>query len=75
MQENHPIAYFTKALGVRASNKPIYEKELMAIEFVVQEWFTVTYNLGKNNLVEDAISQRPQENMELGALLSANGID
>lgn len=27
MQENHLIAYFIKAIGTRANNKPIYEKQ------------------------------------------------
>ena len=35
MQHKHPIAYYSNTLGKRASNKPIYEKELMAIVFAV----------------------------------------
>ena len=38
MQDLHPIAYYSKTLGKRASNKPIYEKELMAIVFAVLKW-------------------------------------
>ena len=37
-QESHPIAYFSKTLGSRACLKPIYEKELMAIVFVILKW-------------------------------------
>ena len=38
MQDQHPIAYFSKTLGVRASRKLIYEKELMAIVFSISKW-------------------------------------
>ena len=38
LQEKHPIAFFSKTLGLRASGKSIYEKELMAIVFVVLKW-------------------------------------
>lgn len=37
-QEKHPIAYFSKALGVRGQAKSIYEKELMAIVLAIQKW-------------------------------------
>lgn len=37
-QEGHPIAYFSKVLGVRARLKSIYEKELMAIVLAVLKW-------------------------------------
>ena len=37
-QSQHPIAYFSKALGVRGQAKSIYEKELMAIVLAVQKW-------------------------------------
>lgn len=38
LQEKHPITFFSKALGIRASLKPIYEKELMAIVFAILKW-------------------------------------
>ncbi|KAL8118331.1 hypothetical protein AgCh_016023 [Apium graveolens] len=38
LQEGHPIAYFSKVLGVRARLKSIYEKELMAIVLAVLKW-------------------------------------
>ena len=117
MQEKHPIAYYSKTLGIRASNKPIYEKELMAIVFAVLKWkhyllgrhfvvrtdqrslrhflvqrevngdyqkwmmklmgfdFTIEYNPGNKNTVVDALSRVSQGAIELGALLSSNGID
>ena len=37
LQKGHPIAYYSKILGVRARNKAIYEKELMAIVLAVQK--------------------------------------
>lgn len=38
LQANHPIAYYTKVLGLRARSKPIHEKELMAIVFAIEKW-------------------------------------
>lgn len=38
MQERHPIAYYSKTLGIQARNKSIYEKELMAIVFAILKW-------------------------------------
>lgn len=38
LQNEHPIAYFSKILGQRARLKSIYEKELMAIVLAVQKW-------------------------------------
>ena len=38
MQNDRPIAYFSKLLGTRAQQKSVYEKELMAICLAVQKW-------------------------------------
>ena len=38
IQEKHLVAFFSKTLGKRASLKPIYEKELMAIVFAILKW-------------------------------------
>lgn len=38
IQENRPVAFFNKLLGVRAQQKSIYEKELIAICMAVQRW-------------------------------------
>ncbi|MCH84611.1 hypothetical protein A2U01_0005443, partial [Trifolium medium] len=38
MQEKKPIAYFSKALGVRNLTKSAYEKELMAVILAIQHW-------------------------------------
>lgn len=35
LQDEHPIAYFSRTLGIRAQKKPIYEGELMAIVFSI----------------------------------------
>ena len=38
MQDKRPIAYFSKALGVRNLSKSAYEKELMALGLAIQHW-------------------------------------
>lgn len=38
LQNNHPIAYFSKLLGPRTKVKSIYKKELIAVVFAVQKW-------------------------------------
>lgn len=38
MQNNHPVAFFSKVIGPRARMRSIYEKELMAIVFAVKKW-------------------------------------
>lgn len=38
MQENHPIAYISKALGPRSLGLSVYEKELLAIILATQKW-------------------------------------
>ncbi|CAO2826301.1 unnamed protein product [Amaranthus hypochondriacus] len=38
LKDTHPIAFFSKVLGPRASSKSIYEKELMAIVFAILKW-------------------------------------
>lgn len=37
-QDSHPLAYFSRLLGPRAQQKPIYERELMAIVFTILRW-------------------------------------
>lgn len=49
MQEKQPIAYFSKALGVRNLTKSAYEKELMAVVLAVQHWRP--YLLGRRFIV------------------------
>jgi hypothetical protein len=38
MQEGHPLAFFSKALGPKSRGLSTYEKEFMAILLVVQHW-------------------------------------
>jgi hypothetical protein len=38
MQNKRPIAYYSKALGVRNLTKSEYEKELMAVVLAIQHW-------------------------------------
>lgn len=38
IQDNKPIAFFSKLLGLKAQQKSIYEKELMAICLAIQKW-------------------------------------
>lgn len=40
MQEGHPIAYLSKALGPKSCGLSTYEKEYMAILVAVQAWRT-----------------------------------
>jgi hypothetical protein len=49
MQERRPIAYFSKALGVRNLTKSAYEKELMAVVLAIQHWRP--YLLGRKFIV------------------------
>lgn len=38
LQNNHPLAYFSKVLEPKTRLKSIYEKELMAIVLAIQKW-------------------------------------
>jgi hypothetical protein len=49
MQDKRPIAYFSKALGVRNLAKSAYEKELMALVLAIQHWRP--YLLGRKFIV------------------------
>lgn len=38
MQEGHPLAYLSKALGPTWKRLSVYEKELLAVVTVVKKW-------------------------------------
>jgi hypothetical protein len=38
MQNHHPIAYLSKALGVKAQAMSTYEKECLALIIAVTKW-------------------------------------
>ena len=38
MQNNHPVAYLSKALGVKAQTLSTYEKECLALIMAVTKW-------------------------------------
>lgn len=38
MQEGHPVAYYSKALGINNQKLSIYEKEFLAITMAVERW-------------------------------------
>ena len=38
MQESHPLAFISRALGPKWQKLSVYEKELLAIVFAVQKW-------------------------------------
>lgn len=38
MQQGHPVAYMSKALGVKNSKLSIYEKEFMAVIMAIDKW-------------------------------------
>lgn len=56
LQDNHPIAYFSKLLRPHTRLKSIYEKELMAIVFAVQKWRH--YLMGRKFVVRFLFEQR-----------------
>lgn len=38
IQDGHPLAYLSKALGPRSSGLSTYEKEYLAVIMAVQQW-------------------------------------
>lgn len=49
MQDNRPMAFYSKLFGPRAQQKSIYEKKLMEICMAVQKWHF--YLLGRQFVV------------------------
>ncbi|XP_056696470.1 transposon Tf2-1 polyprotein isoform X1 [Spinacia oleracea] len=50
MQEGHPLAFISRALGPKWQKLSVYEKELLAIVFVVQKW--EQYLMGNHFLIK-----------------------
>ncbi|MCH79300.1 RNA-directed DNA polymerase (Reverse transcriptase), partial [Trifolium medium] len=64
MQKKKPIAYFSKALGVRNLAKSAYEKELMAVVLAIQHWRP--YLIGRKFIVstdQKSLKQLLQQRM------------
>ncbi|GAU42077.1 hypothetical protein TSUD_326550 [Trifolium subterraneum] len=64
MQDKKPVAYFSKALGVRNLTKSAYEKELMVVVLAIQHWRP--YLLGRKFLVstdQKSLKQLLQQRM------------
>ncbi|PNY17867.1 hypothetical protein L195_g014621, partial [Trifolium pratense] len=64
MQDKKPIAYFSKALGVRNLAKSAYEKELMAVVLSIQHWRP--YLIGRKFIVstdQKSLKQLLQQRM------------
>ncbi|GAU45589.1 hypothetical protein TSUD_273890 [Trifolium subterraneum] len=62
--DKKPVAYFSKALGVRNLTKSAYEKELMAVVLAIQHWRP--YLLGRKFLVstdQKSLKQLLQQRM------------
>lgn len=49
MQDQRPLAFFSKLLGPQAQQKCVYEKELMAVCLAVQKWRS--YLLGRHFVI------------------------
>ena len=49
MQEHHPIAFISRALGPKWEALSVYEKELPAMVFAVQKW--EQYLLGSHFII------------------------
>ena len=37
-QDGHPVAYLSKALGIKNQKLPTYEKEFLAILLAIEQW-------------------------------------
>ncbi|KAK2417448.1 hypothetical protein QL285_039746 [Trifolium repens] len=64
LQDKRPVAYFSKALGVRNLTKSAYEKELMAVVLAIQHWRP--YLLGRRFMVstdQKSLKQLLQQRM------------
>ncbi|XP_056692219.1 uncharacterized protein [Spinacia oleracea] len=45
MQEGHPLAFISRALGPKWQKLSVYEKELLAIVFAVQKWSSISWEI------------------------------
>ncbi|KAF2323059.1 hypothetical protein GH714_033062 [Hevea brasiliensis] len=66
MQQNRPIAYFSKAISNKSTAQSAYERELMALVLAIQHW--------RPYLIADALSRRDEE-VELQAISVPQWVD
>ena len=77
MQDNHPIAFFSKKIGPKLQASPTYIKELHAITEVVRKWrqyllgkfvIILTYHKSIKELLQQVI-QTPEQQVYVQKLL------
>lgn len=51
LQENHPITYFSRTLGLHALQHSIYERDLKAVVFSILQWKHYFMGSGKERSI------------------------
>ncbi|KAL8088956.1 hypothetical protein AgCh_038649 [Apium graveolens] len=85
MQEDRPVAFFSKLLGIQEQHKSIYEKELMVREIGTdyQRWmrkligfdFDIQFKPGVANRVANTLSGKGNGDVILGSMVTTQGVD